>query len=268
MRKTLLVVLAAFIFCGASVAVRAAQKVVAPPVILKYVSAIARGDYSAAYALLTRSEQQYFRSSANFASVFIADDFKIAEYRVEDVRSASAGQVAFVRETVAFLDHARDKRVVARVLTPIGLVKENAVLRIKDPGHPWKARGVKVEGEKDQLRVTVKKVAFYAHRVQLVLTFANLGERAITLLPYGRTVMRDNLGNVYRIIAVKDWRLTDRELFLGLRLAPSAQYTGSLNFELAGGASEPKSFDLTVAPALRDGADGPSTLDIGPITLS
>ena len=142
------------------------------------------------------------------------------------------------------------------------------VLRIKDPGHPWKARGVKVEGEKDQLRVTVKKVAFYTHRVQLVLTFANLGERAITLLPYGRTVMRDNLGNVYRIIAVKDWRLTDRELFLGLRLAPSAQYTGSLNFELAGGASEPKSFDLTVAPALRDGADGPSTLDIGPITLS
>lgn len=268
MRKTLLVVLAAFALSGASGVARAAQNVKAPPLITKYVTAIQRGDYAAAYALLTHGEQQYFRSSANFASVWTADDFKIAQFHVDDVRSSSAGQVAFVRETVMYLDHSRDKHIVARIVTPIGILKEHGVPRIKDPGHPWKARAVMVQAEKDQLRITVKKIAFYPHRIQLVLTFANLGDNAITLLPYGRTVMRDDLGNVYRIIAVKDWGLTDRELFLGLRLASDAQYTGEINFELPDGSAKPKSFELSVAPALRDGADAPFDVDIGPIVLS
>ena len=268
MRKRVLVVLAAFALCAGAASARAAQPVKAPLVLTKYVTALEHGDYAAAYALLTRSEQHYYRNSANFASVFMADDFKIAEFRVEGARSSSAGQVVFVRETVAYLDHARDKQIVARVLTPIGVLKENGVARIKDPGHPWKARGLNVAAEQDQLRVTVKKVAFYPHRVQLVITFANLGENSITLLPYGRTVLRDDLGNVYSIIAVKDWRLTDRELFLGLRLAPSAEYTGAINFELPSGAAPPASFSLTVAPALRDGADAPFNVDVGPIALS
>lgn len=240
----------------------------APPVVTQYLGAIKRADYSAAFALLSASEQKYFRSSANFASRFTADDFTLSDYRVERLEATKAGQVAFVREAVTYRDLRSDKKMFAQLVTPLGILTEKGVAHIKDPGHPWKARGLKVSAEKDQLRVTIKRVEFFAHRVRLALTFANLGENAITLLPYGRTVMRDDKGNVYPIIQVKDWRLTDRELFLGLRLAANAQYTGALNFEMSEGATDPKSFDLTIAPALRDGAEGPFTVDIGPIALS
>ena len=273
MHKIFRVVIVALVVCATLGVARAAQTgktpaAKVPPVVTQYLAAIKRADYSAAFALLTASEQKYFRSSANFASRFTADQFKIGEFRVDRVESSKAGQVAFVREAVTYLDLRNDKQAVAQLVTPLGIVSEKGSARIKDPGHPWKARGLKVSGEKDQLRVTIKKVEFFAHRVRLALTFANLGDTAITLLPYGRTVMRDDQGNVYRIIQVKDWRLTDRELFLGLRLAPNAQYTGALNFELNDGAADPKSFDLTVAPALRDGAEGPFTVDVGPIALS
>ena len=54
------------------------------------------------------------------------------------------------------------------------------------------------------LRVTVKKVDFYPDRVDVVVTFANLGDGFVTLLPYAKSVLRDDRGGVYRVLATKD----------------------------------------------------------------
>ena len=64
----------------------------------------------------------------------------------------------------------------------------------------------------------------------MVVTFANLGDNFVTVLPYGKSVLRDDRGGVYRILATKNWTVTDKPLFEGVPLAPNAQYTGSLAF--------------------------------------
>lgn len=252
---------------AAATSVKPAAAIAAPPVLRAFLGALQRSDYDAAYALLTAGEQVYYRSAANYGSIFSTDQFRLGEYKVEQIKSSPAGKVALVQARIAYLDHAHDKKMVATVVVPYGIVSDGGSMRIKDPGHPWKARAITASAEKDQLRISVKKIAFFAHRVQVVVTFANLGENAITLLPYGRTVLRDDRGQVYRIIAVKDWSLTDRTLFLGLRLAPSAQYTGVLSFEPAREVDQAKTFDLVIAPALRDGADAPFDVEIAAIAI-
>jgi len=62
--------------------------------------------------------------------------------------------------------------------------------------------------------------------------------------------------------------LTDRQLFIGLRLAPSAQYTGALQFETPVLADGPRRFTLTVAPFLRDGSDAPGEVSFSAIPPS
>ena len=59
-------------------------------------------------------------------------------------------------------------------------------------------------------------------------------------------------GQPYRIIETRDWSLTDRTLFEGLRLAPSAQYTGMLAFACGPLDNSARIFTLTVAPLLID----------------
>jgi hypothetical protein len=81
-------------------------------------------------------------------------------------------------------------------------------------------------------------------------------------LPYGKSVLRDDQGGVYRIIETKDWFLTDKRLFEGLRLAPNAEYTGTLAFECDPLDDKPRTFTLTIAPALTEGGDQPFSLDI------
>ncbi|MFN2459066.1 MAG: hypothetical protein ABR591_00025 [Candidatus Velthaea sp.] len=145
---------------------------------------------------------------------------------------------------------------------PIGVVPAQNTWRIKDPGHPWRAFAADTTAEASGLRITVKKVSFFARRIEVVATFANVGDTFVTILPYGKSVLRDDAGGVYRIIETRNWALTDKTLFQGLRLAPNGQYTGALNFESAHLDDRPRTFTLTVAPALREGADAPFSLDI------
>jgi hypothetical protein len=89
------------------------------------------------------------------------------------------------------------------------------------------------------------------------MTFANLGDGFVTLLPYGKSVLRDDKGSVYRVAASKNWATTDKHLYEGVPLAPNAQYTGSLAFTAARLDDTNRTFTLDLAPSLREGADAP-----------
>jgi hypothetical protein len=149
---------------------------------------------------------------------------------------------------------------------PIGVLPEHGALHIKDPGKPYRAFASSSAADASGLRVTVKKVDFYPDRIDVVVTFANLGDNFVTLLPYNKSVLRDDRNGVYRIFATKDWSVTDQRLFQGARLAPNAQYTGSLAFTAPRLGNVKRAWSLTLAPALRDGADAPFevTLPVAP----
>jgi hypothetical protein len=54
-------------------------------------------------------------------------------------------------------------------------------------------------------------------------------------------------------------------LFEGLRLAPDARYTGTLAFACDPLDDRPRSFALTLAPLLADGADAPFAISVDAI---
>jgi hypothetical protein len=236
-------------------------------VLTAYVSALRDRRYADAFHLLTPSERKYFRTSGNFASIFTTDGLRIDSFQIIGSRNGgSLGVLALVRENVRFFDHAHQAPGSATVTVPYGLVRTAGAWEIKDPFHPWRAlRTTGVEATAAGLRVTVRKVSYFAGRVEVVVTFANLGEGFVTLLPYGRSVLRGD-GVAYHPIATKVPALTDKRLYLGLRLASSAQYTGSLNFATA--ASAPTRLELTIAPSLRDGADAPFEVVLPQIVVS
>ena len=226
-------------------------------VVTKYVDALRAGNYDAAYALLSADERAYFGNSAAFRSVFAADGFALKSAKLLGKRSNAAGSVYFVREHVAFVDHRRDETRELDATVPIGVLAEHGVPRIRDPGKPYRAFAASSTADASGLRVTVKKVEFWPDRITIVMTFANVGDGFVTLLPYGKSVLRDDKGNVYRIIATKNWATTDKNLYEGVPLAPNAQYTGSLSFTAARLDDTSRTFSLDLAPSLREGGDAP-----------
>ena len=227
-------------------------------IVTHYLSALAHRKYDDAYRLLIDKERQYYRSPANFASIFTTDDLHIATYKIVGSKDAgSLGSVWLVRENVSFLDHAHQTHGTATVTVPYGVIVSGSSYRIKDPFHPWKAiRPSGAETVSGGLRVTIRKLSFFPDRIEALLTFANVTNGFVTLLPYGRSVLRDESGRVYHPIATRSPALTDKPLYLGLRLASSAQYTGAINFGVSS-SHQPRRLQLTLAPMLRDGADAP-----------
>jgi hypothetical protein len=230
--------------------------------VRRYVAALAAGRYADAYALLDAPARAYFRTADNFASSFAADGFAIASYAFAGARGDARFRGDFVRERVRLIDPARDAAATATVTIPYGVVGSGAAARVKDLGHPWRAYANATSATGAGLRVTVKKVSFYEHAVALVVTFANVGNGFLTLLPYGRSVLRDDTGAVYRPIVNAAWRRTDRRLFLGVRLAADAQITGVLSFATPRLDDRVRRFTLTIAPNVRDGAAAPFALDV------
>jgi hypothetical protein len=229
--------------------------------VQRYVGALSDGRYADAFALLSDGERAYFRSAENFASAFTAGGWRIVSYRFAGARA----KVIFVREDVRYRDWARDRDAAATLTAGYAVVGAPGALRIDDPGKPWRAFAARAEQSAQNVRVRVKKVSFFARRIEVVLTVANLGDAFVTLLPYGRGVLRDDAGGVYRPIATRDWTLTDRQLFLGLRLAPNAQYTGQLSFATERLDDRSRRFTLTVAPVVRDGAQEPFAIEVANI---
>lgn len=234
-------------------------------VLSAYVSALRDRRYADAYRLMTPSERTYFRTPGNFASIFTADGLRIDSFQIIGSREGgSLGVLGLVSEKVRFFDHAHQAPGSATATVPYGLVRAGDAWEIKDPFHPWKAYRVSgVDATTSGLRISVRKVSHFAGRIEVVMTFANLGAGFVTLLPYGRSVLRGD-GVAYHPIATKVSALTDKRLYLGLRLASSAQYTGALNFAVPASAS-PTRLELTIAPSLRDGADAPFEVVLPPI---
>jgi hypothetical protein len=263
-RALALVALAATISPGpARAALAAAQRTA----LQHYISALVSGHYDAAFAMLSPDERRYFQSPANFASIFAADRFKIDSFVIVGSKSDKLGTVALVSERVEFFDHARQTpgRVTAKVL--YGILRGPSGYVIKDPLHPWRALAPPgVTGMANGLRVSVRKLSFYTGRLEIVATFANFGDTAVTVLPYGRTVLRDQSGKTFPLIASRLGTLTDKTLYTGLRLAGSSQYTGFLTF-LTPDRFLPKTLSLTIAPALTDGADAPFGISLPTFTL-
>ena len=225
--------------------------------VRKYVDALRAGKYDDAYALLADDERAYYGTAASYRSVFEADDFTVKSARLVGARGDDRGRVYFVRERVAFVDHATDKQRELDAVVPLGVLREHGALHVKDPGKPYRAFATAATADASGLRAIVKKVDFYPDRIDVVVTFENTGDGFVTVLPYGKSVLRDDRGGVYRILANKNWTITDKRLYEGARLAPKSRYTGSLAFTAPRLGDVKRSWSLTLAPALRDGADAP-----------
>ncbi len=227
-----------------------------------FLEALEAGRWDDAYALLNADAKRYYRSAKNFQSIYAADRFALRAYKLLGMRVDRSGRVYFVRETANYLDHAHDAMLSISANVPVGVLAESGGLRIKDPGHPQRASVPEATVTSAGVRVTVKKVSYYPRRVEIVLTVANLADGDVTILPYGKSILRDDAGHVYRLIETRDWALTDKAFFEGVRLPAQGQHTGFLSFETPQFDDAHRTFTLTLAPLLRDGADAPASIDI------
>jgi len=228
----------------------------------RYLKDQETGRWDDAFALLNAEAKRYYRSAQNFASIYAADRFTLRTYKLLGMRGDRNGRVYFVRETADYLDHAHDTMLSISVNVPIGVLTEGGALRIKDPGHPQKAATPAATVSSAGVRIAIKKISYYPRRIEVVLTIANVGDGAVTALPYGKSILRDDAGHVYRLIDTRDWALTDKQFFEGIRLPENGQYTGFLAFETPALGDVRRTYTLTLAPLLRDGADAPISIDI------
>jgi len=234
-------------------------------VLKAYLDALSHGRYAAAYALLSADERHYYGSVDHFMSVYTADRFTLRSYTILGSESVRAGTVAVVSERVGFVDHAHERAASVSAKVPYALVSgPGGTPVIRDPGHPWRAYApAGFAGESGGLHATVRKISFFTGRVELVVNFQNYSAAAVTLLPYGRSILRDASGHVYHPIATRLGSLTDKTLYTGLRLPSSGQYTGFLTFATPDRFT-PLHLRLTISPALADGADAPFSIELGP----
>jgi hypothetical protein len=254
--------LVAFVACAAGISLvptraDAAFATAERSVLQQYLVALQAGRYDRAYALLSSDEQKYFRSAANYASVFAADRLKIESFSILASKTDRVGTVALVNERIEFFDQAHQTPGHASAKVAYGILPAGSGYAIKDPYHPWRALApAGLVGETSGVRVIVRKFSFYTGRLEMVATFQNTADRPVTLLPYGRSSLRDESGKSYPPIASKLAGLTDKTLYTGLRLPVSGEYTGLMTF-LTPDRFAPASLTLTVAPVLFDGGDTP-----------
>ncbi len=272
MIRRITILCASLILAGGLGAVPAAAEPRSPAyaaqraVVLHYLADLRDDRYSDAYRLLESAGKAYFREPDNFRSVYRADAYRILAFAPLRARGDDRrGRVFFMRETARFRDHAHDVDLRVTATVPIGAVFDRGGWKVKDPGHPWRAFASRASGAASGLRVTVKKVSFFARRIETVVTIANLGSGFVTVLAYGKSILHDAAGVPYRVIETRDWSVTDKTLFEGLRLAPDAQYTGFLNFACQRLDDAQRSFVLSIRPMLADGSNTPFGIDVANI---
>jgi hypothetical protein len=234
-----------------------------------YLSALSRADFAAAYGMLAPADQRYFRNVSNFASVFRADHFALRSFTIEPAAvSAPQGAVASVQEKIDVMDPVHQTLVTLSIPAHYGIVLDGGVYKIRDYRHPWKSfvpRNATVSAGK--LSVTVRKVSFYGDRIEVIATFVNGTDAAATFFPYGRSVIHDESNRVYAAVDSRVAARLDNDLYLGLRLPSSAQYTGVVAFRLADPAAPPARLDITISPVVKEGGDAPLELAVPSIDV-
>lgn len=236
---------------------------------LTYVRALGDGDYAKAYALLDQGSQHYFGSLDHYRSVWTSDRFKATRAKVLKTSPMRGGELVTVREQIAYFNQGTQRIARGTITTPYTVVREGDAFRVVDGGHPYRSfvpSGVAASDARGA-RIIVRELAFYPRRIEVTLTFENQSNGFVTFLPYGRTLLREGSTRYYPL-ATRDWLLTDRQLFLGLRLAADARYTGQINFAVSRRAGDgAHTFVLVVAPALPAGADRPEEFRLPPIIV-
>ena len=233
-----------------------------------YVRALGAGDYAKAYSMLTPASQRYFGNVPNYASIWVSDRFSCRSVRALRLERTGSAQIVTLREDVGYFNYGTEREARGTITTGYAVVRESGRYRINDGGHPYRTfvpNGI--VAQRGGVKVIVREVAFYPRRLEVMLTFENDGDAFVTFLPYGRSFMRDGAA-VYHPMRTRDWLLTDRQLFLGLRLAADARYTGQLNFLVDRRLDDrARSLALVVAPALAEGADRPEEFTLPPISV-
>ncbi len=229
----------------------------------RYLRAMQGARYEEVYALLVPAARAYYRNAENLRSVYAADAYRMHAFTLLGTRGDGAlGRVFFARESAQFRDHAHDFDLDVTATVPVGVVDDGGRLYIKDPGHPWRAFASDASSSANGVRAVVRKMSFFPRRIEAVISIVNMGHDFVTVLPYGKSVLRDSAGRAYRPIETRDWSLTDKTFFEGLRLAPNAQYTGTLAFVCDPLGNARPTYELTLAPLLVDGADAPFMLEV------
>lgn len=220
--------------------------------VQRYLHALARADYDAAYAQLSNQSRRYYGNEKNYASWFRALHADVRRLRI--VRAA--GNAVDVEGLARLLDVTQGRDNDARFRARFTVLRENGALHIEDRSRPRKIVVPASAQSANGVRAIAREVAFYPRRIALTVTLVNTDSGFATFLPYNKTVLTDQTDTVYPLLVSQDWNTTDKALFLGMRLAGNAEYTGVMNFRIPGGAN-PRELHVEIAPVVREG--GPLT---------
>lgn len=234
----------------------------------RYVAAVEREDYAAAFGLLPSGQQRYFIDVDNFASNAKALGYRVLKHRTVATRGIGADAVEVdVEQTVAADDFANARRLAASVREPYFAVRDAGRWGVKELGQPWKSYAPRVQGENNDVSVTVNRVAFYEKIVHLDCAIANRGTVPVQVLPLLQSKLKDEEGRTQAALNAPDFPENDRGFFEGARIYPGHQAVGFINFPLPSKTDARVSYTLTVGPAIAEGGSDTFAISVGPFVL-
>jgi hypothetical protein len=236
--------------------------------VSSFVAASARGDFDAAFAMLTAEQQRYFGNARNLASNSHASGFVIHSYKVIGQLSHGAIVEAMVEQHASFVEIANGKTIAGVVREPYFALRENGAWRVKELYQPWKSYAPNVSGSAQGIEVVVKRIEFYDKRLRLDCTVRNTGSVGVQVLPLAKTTLDDGSGA--KIAAMNDasFPLNDMGFFEGMHLQPGHEAAGFINFPIAQKTDADQTLSVTLTPAIADGAEQTFSIVIGPIHLA
>ena len=229
-----------------------AQNAAPQNAVQHYLNALGSADYHTAYSLLSNRSQRYYGNEKNYASWFRALHVRLQRLRIVSAAGDAHARVFVVEGRAMLLDVVQGRENDARFNARYVVLREKNAFRIDDRGRARKIIVPTAAQSNNGTRAAVREVAFFERRIAVTVTLINIDAGFATFLPYNKTVLTDQTDTVYPIMVSHDWNTTDKQLFVGMRLAGNAEYTGVLNFRIPAGAS-PRELHLEIAPVVREG---------------
>ena len=236
-------------------------------VVKRYVAALAADQTDRAFALLTPAQQRYFGNARNFASNYASTGYHLDRWSIASTRAHTPTLAEVdVDQTTSFFDVAAQKTMQAHATEPYFALRSGDSWGVKEIYVPWKSYAPKAQGRSGGLVVVVDRIEFYDRRVQVDCTLRDDGKRPLQVLPLLKS--RLVLGTqTIAPLADPDFPLNDRQFYDGVRLYPLHQVVGYINFPISSRTDRAYVAQLTVGPFVEDGAAGPASVSVGPISL-